>query len=68
MCMNRKPDPKYDVLSHYSVAILTGMPLDELAKKEGMTVEQMREFLKEIDVVNPHLYRQLQDKMGRSEH
>ncbi len=63
MCMNRKPDPKYDVLSRYAVAILTGEPLHELANKEGMTVEQMNEFLKEIDVVNPPLYKQLQDKL-----
>lgn len=63
MCMNRKPDPKYDALSRYAVAILTGQPLHELATKEGMTIDQMKEFLKEIDVVNPPLYKQLQDKL-----
>lgn len=68
MCMNRKPDPKFDVLSRYAVAILTGQTLAKLAKQEGMTVDQMNDFIKEIGTVNPYLYKQIQDKLGVSDH
>lgn len=66
MCMNRKPDPKYDKLSQYAVAILTGLPLAVLAKQEGKTADEMMGILKEIDEVNPYLYKQLTNKMGIS--
>ncbi len=68
MCMNRKPDPRHDVLSRYAVAILTGQPLADLAKQEGKTIGEMEKALKEIDMINPPLYRQIQDKLGVSEH
>lgn len=67
MCMNRKPDPKYDVLSKYAVAILTGQPVDELATQNGMTRDEMIEKIKEIDEVNPPLYHQLMDKIGETD-
>lgn len=66
MCMNRKSDPKYDVLSRYAVAILTGHTLAELAAENGMTVDKMQEKLLEINEVNPPLYKQIQDKLGVS--
>ena len=67
MCMNRKPAPKYDVLSKYAVAILTGQPVDELATQNGMTRVEMIEKIKEIDEVNPPLYHQLMDKIGETD-
>ncbi len=68
MCMNRKPDPKYDVLAEYAVAILTGQPLAELAAEKGMTTEEMQKKLLEINEVNPPLYQQIQEKLGVSDH
>lgn len=59
MCMNRKPDPKYDRLGQMAVALLTGTKLEEVARREGMTPDELREFMKEIHVVNPPLYQDL---------
>lgn len=65
MCMNRNHETKYDVLAGYAVAILTGKPLAELATEKRMTVDQMQEKLIEIIEVNPPVYKQVQEKLGR---
>lgn len=59
MCMNRKPDPKYDRLGQMAVALLTGTKLEEVARREEMTPDELREFMKEVNVVNPPLYQKL---------
>ncbi len=68
MCMNRKPDPKYDVLAQYAVAILSGQSLEKLAAEKGMTTDEMQKKLFEINEVNPPLYKQIQEKLGVSDH
>ena len=69
MCMNRSMEEtkKYDVLGRYAVAILKGQLLEEVAKQEGMTVDEMRAKLGEIDEVNPPLCKQIQEKLAEND-
>jgi len=68
MCMNRSKEEtkKYDVLASYAVAILKGQLLEEVAEQAGMTVEEMKAKLGEIDEVNPPLYKQIQEKLTQN--
>lgn len=67
MCMNRQYDEKQqqaiDRMACYAKMILQGVKVEDIALDEATTVEAVEAVIEGIKDVNPHLYKQVQEKL-----
>lgn len=67
MCNNKQYSDEEKVriklMQKYAVAILKGMTLEEIAADNGVSDQEVVDYLKEIQDINPELFNQLSEKM-----
>jgi hypothetical protein len=54
---------KIEVLTRYAIKILSGESLEQIAEEEEISVEKLKERIKNIRFYNPALYKQVKEKM-----
>lgn len=50
-------------ISNYAKRLLAGSSLEEIANEDGITLEEARRVISEIESINPCLYIQLKSKL-----